>query len=241
MLKNELVEVRKHEPFTTSKLVADKLDVNHKDLLRTIEKIIVKKGADQHPVFSQKFIKTTFTNKMNKQYEWYLINEPWFIKLIMQLGRYKKADIIQNEFIEAFFKMKKALNNHENNSWIQDRERGKLVRHEETDVIKELIEYAEKEQGYPLKFPLYSTYTKMTNKHLQFIIDCKEWQPVRELASARDLWFIMIVDDRCKNAIIDGMNRKLPYREIYRYAKEEVNKLVQSLDFKPKTKLEFQK
>ncbi len=35
-----------------------------------------------------------------------------------------------------------------------------------------------------------------------------------------------------KRAIEDGMNRQLPYREIYKYAKEEVEKLSDSLAFK---------
>jgi len=237
MLKNKIVEVRRWEIFTTSKIVADKLEVPHKRFLVTLEKIIKRqksRGKMNTPTFEQKYIETVFENRQKAKYKWFLINEPAFSKLIMNLWQYKKADVIQDEFIEAFFKMKEALQNQSNNSWIEARKDWKTLRKEETDILKQLTEYAEQEIWKPVTYPLYSTYTRMTNKHLQFIVDCKDWKPIRDLVSVRDLWFIWIVDDRCKNAMIDWMNRKLPYKEIYKYCKEEVSWLVESLDFKPK-------
>jgi len=234
-LENNLVQVKGKDIYTTSKIIADNLDVKHADLLRTIEKLIVKNIAREQPVLSQKFIETKFRNKMNKEYSWYLLNEQAFIKTIMQLWQYEKADEIQNQFITAFWKMKEALNNQSNNTWLNARNNTKETRKLETDVIKELTEYAERESWYKLSYPLYSTYTQMTNKHLQFIVDVEKWKPIRQLASITELWFITVVDDRCKKAIQEGIRRRYPYKEIYRYAKEEVSKLVDSLDFKPKT------
>ena len=173
---------------------------------------------------------------MNKEYDWYLLNEQAFIKLIMQLWKYKKADEIQNQFINAFWKMKEALNNQSNNSWIKTRDNTKEIRKLETDVIKDLTEYAEKEIWRPLTYPLYSTYTQMTNKHLQMIIDVEWWKPIRNLANITELWFVSVVDDRCKKAIQEWMRLWMSYKDIYIYAKEEVCKLVDSLDFKPKLK-----
>jgi len=236
MLKNELVQVKKWEIFTTSDLIAKKLDVKHTDILKTINKLLEKLDGGKSPLkFSKKFMKTEFEhNKTKIKYPWYLINESAFSILIMQLWNYKKAFEIQEQFIEQFFQMKQALQNQSNNSWIEARNNWKSLRLEETNIIKQLTDYAEVERGKPVTYPLYSTYTKMTNKHLQFIVDCKDWKPIRDLVGVRDLGFIWIVDDRCKNAMIDGMNRKLPYKEIYRYCKEEVSSLVKSLDFKPK-------
>jgi len=236
MLKNELVQVKKWEIFTTSELIAKKLEVKHIHLLKTIYKLIKNLEGRKLPLkYSKKFIETTFKHWKTKiEFRWFLINESAFSILIMQLWNYKKALEIQEQFVEQFFLMKKVLQNQSNNSWIESRKQWKILRKEETDVIKQLTEYAEKERWKPITYPLYSTYTQMTNKHLQFIVDCKEWKPIRDLSWVRDLWFIMIVDDRCKNVIIDWIKRKLPYKEIYRYAKEEVSKLVESLDFKPK-------
>lgn len=242
MLKNEIVEVRKWECFTTSKVIWEKLDVPHLRVIKIIERILEKqekiywKSSIQNCTLknSQKFIVTEFENKQKAKYKWYLINEPAFVKIVMNLWSFDKAFLVQDEITTAFFKMKEVLQNQSNNSWIEARNNWKTLRWEETDVIKQLVEYAEKERWKPLSYPLYSTYTQMTNKHLQFIVDCKEGKPIRDLSWVRDLWFIMIVDDRCKNAIIDWMNRKMPYKEIYKYTKKEVSTLVETLDFKPK-------
>ena len=239
MLKNQLVQVNKWEIFTTSKIISDKLEVPHHRILKVIDKIILKfdnlESSDKNPKFKEKFIETNLEHWKTKiEYKWYLINEPWFTRIVMHLKDFEKAFEVQGLFIQQFFQMKEALQNQSNNSWIEARKEWKALRREETDVIKQLTDYAEVERGRPVTYPLYSTYTKMTNKHLQFIVDCKEWKPIRDLSWIRDLGFIMIVDDRCKNVIIDWMNRKLPYKEIYREAKEEVSKLVESLDFKPK-------
>ena len=236
MLRNKLTVVKKWEVFTTSMLIAEKLEVKHIHLLKTINKLLENLEVRKFPLkYDKKFIETEFEHWKTKiKYKWYLINESAFTILIMQLWNYKKALVIQEQFVEQFFQMKEALQNQSNNSWIEARKQWKQLRKEETDVIQQLTEYAEKERWKPLTYPLYSTYTQMTNKHLQFIVDCKEWKPIRDLSWIRDLGFIMIVDDRCKNVIIDWMNRKLPYKEIYKYAKEEVSKLVESLDFKVK-------
>ena len=249
MLQNELVQVQKWDIFTTSDLIAKKLEVKHIDILKTIEKLLLKIDGEKSPLninldsrsrtpkFEEKFIKTEFEHWKTKiKYDWYLINESAFTILIMQLWNYKKALQIQRVFVKQFFQMKEVLQNKSNNSWIEARDNWKQLRKEETDIIKELTEYAERETWKPLSYPLYSTYTQMTNKYLQFIVDVKEWQPIRNLSWIRDLWFIWIVDDRCKNAIIDWMNRNLPYKEIYYYAKEEIIKIVNALDFKPKNK-----
>jgi len=243
MLENELVQVKRWEIFTTSKMVADKLEVPHHRILKVIEKILIKLDnlgfSDKHPKFKEKFIKTELEHGKTKiKYKWFLINEPAFTRLVMHLKDFDKAFEVQGFFIQQFFQMKEIIQNQSNNSWIEARKQWKTLRKAETDVIKDLFEYIkiENPESYYIKNEkrLYSTYTGMTNKYLQLIVDCKEWKPIRDLASVRDLWFIWIVDDRCKDVIIDGMTRKLPYKEIYKEAKNEVMRLVESLDFKPK-------
>ena len=78
----------------------------------------------------------------------------------------------------------------------------------------------------------YQNITKMTNKALELLIQTKDGKPLRDLATISQLGFISVVDDRATLAIQDGMDRKLPYKEIYKYAKDEVEKLVDALAFK---------
>jgi len=233
-MKNELVFTQRGEVYTSSKIVADKLGVVHKDLLRTIERIIERQnysGLNSTLKFPQKFIEGTFTNKKGRTYKCYYMNEQAFMKLVMHLSGYAKAEIVQDQFIEAFSLMKQALLNKHNASWLEKRKQTKITRREETDVIKEFVEYATKQGSKNAKM-YYQNITKMTNKALELLIQTKEGKPIRDLATVTELGFIQVVDHRAMLAIKDGMERQLPYKEIYRYAKDEVNKLVDALVFK---------
>jgi phage regulator Rha-like protein len=230
----EIVHIVKKEVFTNSKIIADMLEVPHTNLLRTINKIIDRQK--NNPLaggvkFPQKFIKTTFKNKMSREYEVYEINEQAYLKLAMQLSGYEKAEIVQDQIIEAFTMMKEQILNKQNNSWIVKRQENKQIRQNETDTIKDFIEYA-KNQGSESAEKYYMNITKMTNKALELLIQTNDYKPLRDLGSITELGFIQMLDYRATLAIQDGMNRKLPYKEIYRYAKEEVEKLSDSLAFK---------
>ena len=233
-MQNELVQVKKGEIFTTSNIIAEKLEVPHRDLLKTIEKLLINLGATKSYLnFSKKFIKSKYKHwKTKVEYDNYLINEPAFTILVMQLWKYKNALKIQEQFVEQFFKMKQVLQNQSNASWIEKREQGKLTRRQETDVIKEFVEYATKQWSKSAKL-YYMNITKMTNKALELLIQVKWWTPVRDLATISQFWIISSLDDRAMNTIKEWMDQKLPYRFIYQYAKDEVNKLAHALDFKP--------
>lgn len=236
-METDLVHTERGDVFTTSILVAKKLGVNHSDLLRTVDKIYkrwVEQYAGERSESAQKFTEATYVNRMNRTYRCYKMNEQAFIKVVMNLRGYEKAEIIQDIFIEEFYKMKRALLNHQNNSWTKKRSLSKTVRVTETDVIKDFIVYAT-EQGSMSANKYYMSITKMTNKALELLLQSEHSKNIRDLATATELGFISVVDDRARLAIQDGMSRGLPYKEIYRFAKDEVNTLVDSLDFKNKS------
>lgn len=233
-MKNELVHTKKNEVFTNSKIIADMLEVTHKDLLRTIEKVVnrQKNNRQTSPLkYPQKFIESSFKNKMGRTYKMYEINEQAYLKIAMQLSGYEKAEIVQDQMIEAFTMMKHHMLNMQNNSWIEKRDETKQIRQKETDVIKDFIEYATK-QGSQNANKYYMNITKMTNKALELLMQTNEYKPLRDLATITELGFIQMLDLRATQAIEDGINRQLPYKEIYKYAKEEVEKLSDSLAFK---------
>lgn len=235
-MNNDIVYVTKREILTTSVLVSEMLDVPHRNLLRTIDLLVEsdKNNALARALkFPRVFIESTFKNKMGREYPMYEMNEQAYMKLAMRLSGYAKADIVQDQIIEAFTMMKVALQNRSNSSFIAARDRGKQIRHAETDALQLLTEYAEKERGKPVSYPLYSTYTQMTNRHIQFLVATKIGAPLRDLASIEQLGFIAVIDGRVERCILDGLRRKLPYKEIYYYAKDEVEKLVDALGFVP--------
>ena len=61
-----------YEVFTNSKIIADMLEVAHKDLLRTIEKVVNRQKNNRQTStlrYPQKFIESSFTNKMGRTYK----------------------------------------------------------------------------------------------------------------------------------------------------------------------------
>ena len=232
-MKTNLVHVNKKEVFTDSVIIAEMLEVKHAFLLRTLEPIIERHNKLQRSnvKFPQKFIQSTFKNKMNREYLKWELNEQAYMKLAMHLKGYEKAEIVQDSIIEAFSLMKEALLNQTNASWLKAREQGKELRALEMDIVKVFVEYATK-QGSKSANLYYMNITKMTNKALEYLIQVEKGTPLRNLADITQLGYIQMLDNRAKQALEHGMNENLPYKFIYKYAKEEVNKLADSLNFK---------
>lgn len=233
-MKNEIVTANSKGIFINSVKIATMLDVPHRDLLRTIEKIVlrIKNNAQCGALkFPPIYKESNFLNKMGRTYKMYDMNEQAYMKLAMHLKGYEEAERVQDAIIEAFSLMKNALLNHENASWLDSRRMGKLIRRNETDTIKEFVEYATK-QGSKSAFRYYSNITKMTNKALELLVQTDYGEKLRDLADIQALGFIQLLENRAAQAIRYGIDEGLPYKHIYKYAKTEVNNLADSLNFK---------
>lgn len=233
-MKTKIVHVKKKEVFTNSKIISEMLEVSHRDLLRTLESIIERQKNNELAStlkYPQKYIESSFKNKMGRTYKMYNLNEQAYMKLAMHLKGYEKAEQVQDAIIEAFSMMKESLLNHQNISWLSARDETKQIRKTETDTIKEFVDYATK-QGSKSAFRYYGNITKMTNKALELLIQVNEGEPLRNLVSIMELGFIQILDYRAMQAIKQGMSEGLPYKFIYKYAKHAVNKLADSLNYK---------
>lgn len=233
-MKTDLVHTIKNEIFTNTLIVSENLEVPHTNLLRTVRDVISK--IKKHPSHQRiVFLESQFTNKQGRTYTMYEMNEDAYMLLAMQLSNYEKAFAVQMAIIKAFRSMAIALVNQQNVSWIEARKTGKIERVAETDIIKEFVDYATK-QGSKSSKTYYMNITKMTNKALEFIIQDKTGVPVRDLSTMENLGFIMALDKRAGNAIAYGMSENMHYKDIYHYAKAEVNKLADVLVFRPKLK-----
>ena len=234
-MKNDIVHTKRDEVFTDTLVIARMLEVEHQKVMQTIERMVARQQKNNLPrerlKFPQKFIESSFTNKMGRTYKMYELNEQAYLKLAMQLSGYEKAEIVQDQIIEAFTIMKHQILNMQNNSWIAKRNETKEIRSKEMDVVKDFIDYAIS-QGSQSAGKYYMNITKMTNKALELLMQTETYKPLRDLATITELGFIQMLDLRATQAIEDGMLRKLPYKEIYKYAKEEVEKLADSLAFK---------
>jgi len=230
-MKTSIIHTRRAEAFTSSKIVADMLEVPHRDLLRTIKKIVKRQKNNAHTSalkYPQKFIETTYQNRMGRIYKAYDMNEQAYMKLAMQLSGYEKAEQVQDAIIEAFALMKSALLNHKDPIWQLERKKTKAVRYKETDMIQAFVEYA-KEQGSQHPDYYYQNFTKMTNKALAPLLTAPDGKPVKDLSTIEDMDAIRIAERMIAQIIEQGMQAGIYYKEIYAKAKERINAFATSL------------
>ncbi|MGM9572383.1 MAG: hypothetical protein ACI3ZR_09230 [bacterium] len=122
----------------------------------------------------------------------------------------KKALQWKLKYIGAFNQLEKIVQEKRIAEWVQARKQGKLTRQSETDVIKQLIEYAE-EQGSINSDKLYLVYSKLANKMAGI--------QGREIATAAQLNHLEIMEHIILNCIHEGMKLGEHYKQIYKRCK----------------------
>jgi hypothetical protein len=113
--------------------------------------------------------------------------------------------------------------------YIETRKQSKIGRRQETDIIKEFIEYA-KAQGSKNADKYYMLYSKMENSAF-FIIKAK-FPNVREILNIQQLSKIIIADMIVKQAILEGMDKEMFYKDIFQLAKTRVVEMANSVGCK---------
>jgi len=115
--------------------------------------------------------------------------------------------------------MRQALLERQSTDWLQTREKGKLIRRNETDVIQQLIPYAE-EQGSRNAKLFYVNYSKLVNKAIG--IETGK----REFATHKQLMLVSLLEDIISNTIREEMAKGVYYKEIYQICKRKVDQFV---------------
>ena len=203
---NELVFLQKDEVLTDSLSVAEYFHKQHKHVLEKIENIL----ADDSAQFSaQCFKKSHYKDLSGKTNIKYLMNRDGFTFLVMGFTG-KKANQWKWDYIKAFNSMEAVIREKSTTIWMETRQQGKLTRKAETDVIKELVEYA-KDQGSKHSQMLYMTYSKLAN--------AMAGVTKRDNASVMQLNNLSIFENIILTIIRNGMNEGLGYKEIYQVCK----------------------
>lgn len=202
---NELVFLQKDEAVTTSLIVAEKFHKRHDRVLRAIETLVndlPKNGA-------VKFYQSQYKDQKGEYRKMYYLNRDAFALLVMGFTG-KKALQWKLDYIAAFNSMESILREKSTTIWIETRKQGKLTRKSETDVIKELVEYA-KNQGSTHADMLYMTYSKLANA----LAGTKN----RDLATISQLHNLSLFENIILTMIRDGMAEGLGYKDIYKVCK----------------------
>jgi hypothetical protein len=134
----------------------------------------------------------------------------------------KEAVRFKINLVKAFERAKSLLQQRSNIEWLEARNSGKQNRKQETDAIKVFVEYA-KSQGSQSAEKYYMNISKMENKAL-FLVEQK-YPNLREALGTAELGLIGVADTIVAKAIVEGIERAMHYKNIYKLAKERVEVL----------------
>jgi len=225
----KIVEIKRGKVFCTSIMFSEKMEMNHRDVLKDIRNLTATANA-----VKDEFLESEYTNNRNRKYPMILITRRGFMFLIMNTnvtpGRKQILYKIQTEFVDAFEKMEQLLlteqTNKNNIEWNRSREQGKQVRTNLTDAIKKFVDYAAT-QGSKSSNRYYSNITKMEYKALGLM---QEKNPkLRNTLDMMELHQLILAEDLCRRMIAKYMSENLHYKEIYLLVKKDLGNFAGSL------------
>lgn len=207
---NELITIKKDKAVTSSLKVAEMFHKNHAHVLRDIE------ALDCSPDFRESnFGLSSYKSEQNKRLPMYYMTKDGFTFLVMGY-RGKKAAEFKEDYIKAFNLMETTLKEKSTAAWLETRQQGKLTRKAETDVLKQLVEYA-KEQGSKNSQWLYKNYTALANK-LAGVTD-------RDTATVMQLNNLTLAEHVILTEIKNGILVGKYYKDIYQSCKSRLEAL----------------
>lgn len=205
-------------PTTTSKNVADKFNKQHRTIYRKVEDLM-----KSQPDFGRaNFGTSTYISEQNKELPCYTMTRDGFSMIAMSLTG-KEAEEWKIKYITAFNAMEsQLLQQNDSLEWKQARLQIKSARRSFTDVVKQFVEYATN-QGSKSAGMYYMNITKMEYAALELTEKGQKLpKDFRDTLDCMDLCFLSTAEQVAKNALQQGMELQMHYKEIYQLAKERV-------------------
>ncbi len=206
----ELVEVRRDEVFTNSKVIAEGTNNQH----HAVREIIKKYKRDIEDFGALLILNEESTG--GRPTEVFLLNEEQATFVITLLRNSKVVVAFKKELVKQFYAMRKFLIEKQSQLWNDTRIANKENRLKETDVIKLLVDYA-KEQGSTHSDKLYLTYTKLAKT----VISGK-----RDEMTASEINNLTLVESIVLQTIKIDMSMGMHYKDIYKDCKDRIEKFI---------------
>lgn len=206
----ELVEVRKNNIFTNSRIIAEGTGNKH----HAIRELIKRYKSDIEDFGTLLILNEESTG--GRPMEVYLLNEEQATFVITLLRNSKVVVKFKKELVRQFYAMRQFLMEKQSQLWTDTRQNNKENRLKETDVIKLLQDYA-KEQGSTHSDKLYMVYTKLANT----VIDGK-----RDNMGVSGLNNLTLVESIILQTIQAGMSMQMYYKDIYKFCKDRIEKFM---------------
>jgi len=220
-----LVEVKQKEVWAESNIVARKMGMKHHELRRVIDNVAAEIKGDL--TCTLKYPPVCLKEEREYRGQTYtacLMNRPMFSLVVNRL-KTKRAREWQLKFNDAFYDIEnqllKAQANAASSEWKGIREQGKLARHEETDVIKQFIDYATAQGSTKANF-YYSNITKLTYKAVGLV--AQKNPDLRSTFDCYQLAEMMLMEQFVKQRIAHYMELGRAYKDIYACLREDVIK-----------------
>lgn len=210
---NELVFLKKDEPFTDSMRIAEATNNQHKSVAAILRKY--RKDFEEYGTLRFSDLKST-NPKGGHPTRIYDLNEEQAMLLITYLDNNEVIRNFKKQLVKQFVAMRKILLEKQTSAWLATRQQGKLARKAETDVLKQLVEYA-KGQGSKNSEMLYMAYSKLANK-LAGIKD-------RETATVMQLNNLSLAEHVILTEIKNGIIAEAHYKDIYKSCKARLEAL----------------
>ena len=224
-----LVEVVKGEPRTTSDLVGKEFGIAHNEVLKKLKSFT----GEISPVEFDEMYKEDSRLVRGREFKTYNMNRDGYMFLVMNIST-KKAHSKKLAFIRAFNEMEKRLlslnESSKDNEWLRVRGQSKELRLQQTDVIKEFVEYATNQGSKSAKF-YYKHVTNATYKALDLIQHKKP--KLRDTLDCMELSQLMVAENIAKKSIKKHMNNNEHYKVVYELVKQDL------LDFGSSLMLDF--
>lgn len=207
-MEKQLVILKGNDVFTDSLIIAEGTGNQHESVQRRIreyEKEICtfgKLGFKIRPMES------------GQEQKIYQLNEMQATFLITLLRNTVIVVEFKMELVRQFYAMRQFIFERQTKGWNEVREQGKLIRKEETDVLKRLVESARK-QGYDHEDKLlYINYIRLANK----ICGIDE----RDNASSAKLSNLTVAENIILHCIQAGIDEGKYYKDIYQDCKKRL-------------------
>lgn len=228
-MTGDLVSCQHRQAVTTSVIVAQVFGKRHKDVLKAIVNLLA--DLEGEGVSRRSFALRDYTDERGKTQPMYEMDRDGYSLLAMGFNG-RKALRFKTQYIDAFNQMERALLHRENLSWRDQRTGNKIGRRAETDTLARFVEYATA-QGSKSARLYYVNVTKMTHQTLNLMKQAAP-QSLRDTIDSMELSFLTTAEYLVQQSIEGGMAAGLPYKEIFRLAKDRVSTYAATLPIQRK-------
>lgn len=226
-VSSKLIQIESGEAWTTSLAIAEAFGRAHRSVLESLDSLIADGTLEREHEIVPTFREIPGPNGATRQERCFRLNERAALIAMPFVGGAKSRDG-QKRLVDAFMEMRRILRQHEAHGrtvdWVEARGKGKEVRHDATDAIKDLIEYA-KEQGSRNAHRYYLAITRMGYREIFNIGKEAVEDNFRDGLSTTQLVNLATAETIIVRALNEGMAQGLHYKDVFRLAQNRVASL----------------